>query len=224
MNKIKNIKNAAKAASVNKNNLVNMLREDVKNLVAVSKTERDEDGKYLTYEEKAMKAKFFMAYKKARLHFGELAKTGEEGKRLAHVIFGKQAHESVEFRCTENEYLKKHPEDKGFFNVDDYYEYTRKKSPEEKIQDKVAAKNAKFEAKRIKAVRDTGRRNRRIAAIVIVALIAVVAFAIAVYKKGFKTVVKAVAFGAVVTAVVVAFKKAQDAVLDKIHKRFYGNK
>ena len=224
MNKIKNIKNAAKAASVNKNNLVNMLREDVKNLVAVSKTERDEDGKYLTYEEKAMKAKFFMAYKKARLHFGELAKTGEEGKRLAHVIFGKQAHESVEFRCTENEYLKKHPEDKGFFNVDDYYEYTRKKSPEEKIQDKVAAKNAKFEAKRIKAVRDTGRRNRRIAAIVILAIIAVAAFAVAVYKKGLKKVVKAVTFVAVVTAVVVAFKEAQDAVLGKIYKRFYGNK
>lgn len=206
-----------------KNTLVNMLHEDCQNLLSVAKTERDEDGKYLTYEEKAMKAKFFMAYKKAKLHFGELAKTGEEGKRLAHVIFGKQAHESVEFRCTENEYLKKHPEDKGFFNTDEYYDYTRKKSPEEKLQDKIAAKNAKFEAKRVKAIVSNGRRNRVIA-IAIVALIAVVAFAIAVYKKGFKKVCKALAFVAVVTAVVVAFKKAQDAVLDKIYKRFYGNK
>ena len=207
-----------------KNNLANMLREDCRNLVEVSKTERDEDGKLLTYEDKAIKAKFFMAYKKAKLHFGELAETGEEGKKLAHIIFGKEAHECVEFRCTEKEYLKKHPEDKGFFNKLDYYDYTRKKSSEEKLRDKISAKNAKFEAKRIKAVVSNGRRNRKIAAIVIVALIAVVAFAIAVYKKGFKTVVKAVAFGAVVTAVVVAFKKAQDAVLDKIHKRFYGNK
>lgn len=207
-----------------KNTLVNMLHEDCQNLLSVAKTERDEDGKYLTYEEKAMKAKFFMAYKKAKLHFGELAKTGEEGKRLAHVIFGKQAHESVEFRCTENEYLKKHPEDKGFFNTDEYYDYTRKKSPEEKLQDKIAAKNAKFEAKRVKAIVSNGRRNRRIIAIAIVILIAVVAFAIAVYKKGLKPVLKAIAFGACCVAVIFAFRKAQDAVLDRIHKRFYGNK
>ena len=208
----------------NKKNLVNMLREDCHNLVEVSKTERDEDGKFLSYEDRAMKAKFFMAYKKAKLHFGELAKTGEEGKKLAHVIFGKQAHESVEFRCTENEYLEKHPEDKGFFNVDEYYDYTRKRSPEKKLQDRIAAKNAKFEAKRIKAVVSNGRRNRKIAAIAIVAIIAVVAFAVAVYKKGFKTVCKAVAFVAVGTAIIVAFKKAQDAILERIYKGFYGNK
>ena len=219
-----NMPNMTKLKKELKNYYVKELRKDCKILVSIAVEERDENGKYLDYKEKAERKEFSMAYRKAKLHFGELAETGEEGKRLAHVIFGKQAHESVEFRCTENEYLKKHPEDKGFFNVDDYYEYTRKKSPEEKIQDKVAAKNAKFEAKRIKAVRDTGRRNRRIAAIVILAIIAVAAFAVAVYKKGLKKVVKAVTFVAVVTAVVVAFKEAQDAVLDKIHKRFYGNK
>ena len=216
-------KNAAKAARENKNTLIGLLREDCKNLVEVSKTSRDEEGKLLTYEDKAMKAKFFMAYKKAKLHFGELAKMGEEGKKIANVIFGKEAHESVEFRCTEKAYVKNHQEDKGSFNDDEYYDYTRRKSPEEKLQDKIAAKNAKFEAKRIKAVRDTGRRNRVIA-IVSVALIAVIAFAVAVYKKGLKTVCKAVAFVAVGTAVVVAFKKAQDTVLDRIYKRFYGNK
>lgn len=225
MNKInKNNKNAAKAARENKNILVRLLREDCKNLVEVSKTERDEDGKLLTYEDKAMKAKFFMAYKKAKLHFGELAKMGEEGNKIAHIIFGKEAHECVEFRCTEKEYLRKHPEDKGFFNKLDYYDYTRKRSSEEKIQDKIAAKNAKFEAKRVKAVVSNGRRNRRMIAIAIVSLIAVAAFAVAVYKKGFKTVVKAVAFGAVVATVVVTFKKAQDAVLERIKNKFYGNK
>ena len=215
---------AAKAAKEYKNNLVNMLREDCQNLISVVKTERDEDGKYLTYEEKAMKAKFFMAYKKAKLHFGELAKMGEEGKRIAYVIFGKQAHESVEFRCTENEYLKKHPEDKGFFNVDEYYDYTRKKSPEEKLQDKIAAKNLVREEKRIKAVESNGRRNRTKVAIAIVILIAVAAFAVAVYKKGLKPVLKAIAFGASCVTVILAFRKAQDTILSRIHKKFYGNK
>ena len=225
MNKInKNQKNAAKAAKENKNNLVNMLREDCKNLVEVSKASRDENGDLLTYKDKSKKAKFFMAYKKAKLHFGELARMEEEGNKIAHLIFGKSAYECADFRITEEYYLKAHPEDKGFFNVFKYYDYSRKKTHEEKIQDKIAAKNDKFEAKRVKAVRETGRRNRKIAAIVIVALIAVAAFAVAVYKKGLKKVVKAVTFVAVVTAVVVAFKEAQDAVLGKIYKRFYGNK
>lgn len=207
-----------------KKTLIGLLREDCRNLVKISKTERDEDGKYLSYEDKAEKKEFFMAYTKAKLHFGELAKMGEEGKKLAHVIFGKEAHESVEFRCTENSYLKKHPERGGFFNIDEYYDYTRKKSSEEKLQNKIAAKNAKFEAKRIKAVRDTGRRNRTKVAIVIVVLIAVAAFAVAVYKKGLKPVCKAIAFGGCCVAVIFAFRKAQDAILDRIHKRFYGNK
>ena len=226
MNKInKNVKNnAAKAARENKNILVRMLREDCKNLVKVAETERDENGDLLTYKDKAMKAKFFMAYKNARLHFGELARMGEEGNKVAHLIFGKTAHERADFRIVEAHFLKAHPEDKGFFDVNKYYEFSRKKTHEEKLQNRIAAENSAREAKRIKAIRESGRRNRRIIAIAIVALIAVAAFAVAVYKKGFKTVVKAVAFGAVVTAVVVAFKKAQDAVLDRIHKRFYGNK
>lgn len=216
-------KAAAKAARENKNILVRLLREDCKNLIEVSKTERDENGKYLTYEDKAIKAKFFMAYKKAKLHFGELAKMGEEGKKIANAIFGKQAHESVEFRCTEDEYLKKHPEDKGFFNVDEYYDYTRRKSPEEKLQDKIAAANAAREEKRVKAVVSNGRRNRRIIAIAIIALIAVAAFAVAVYKKGLKPVCKAIAFGGCCVAVIFAFRKAQETVLERIHKKFYGN-
>lgn len=219
-----NKNNAAKAARENKNILVNMLREDCQNLLSVAKTERDEEGKLLTYEDKAMKAKFFMAYKKAKLHFGELAGMGDEGKRIAHVIFGREAHECVEFRCTEKEYLKKHPEDKGFFNKFDYYEFTRKRSSEEKLQDKIAAANAAREEKRIKAVESNGRRNRRIIAIAIVILIAVAAFAVAVYKKGLKPVCKAIAFGGCCVAVILAFRKAQDAILDRIHKRFYGNK
>ena len=205
-------------------NLADLLREDCKNLVSISLEDRDKNGNLLTYIDKSEKKEFFMAYKKAKLHFGELAKTGEEGKRLAHVIFGKMAHESVEFRCTESEYLKKHPEDKGFFNIDEYYDYTRRRSPEEKLQDKIAAKNSKFEAKRIKAAVSNGRRNRRVIAIAIVILIAVAAFAVAVYKKGLKPVLKAIAFGAIVTAVILAFRKAQDAVLDKIKNKFYGNK
>lgn len=216
-------KNAAKAARENKNTLIGLLREDCKNLVEVSKTSRDEEGKLLTYEDKAMKAKFFMAYKKAKLHFGELAKMGEEGNKIAHLIFGKSAYECADFRITEEYYLKAHPEDKGFFDVFRYYDYSRKKTHEEKIIEKSCAENSAREAKRVKAVESNGRRNRVIA-IVIVALIAVIAFAVAVYKKGLKTVCKAVAFVAVGTAVVVAFKKAQDTVLDRIYKRFYGNK
>jgi hypothetical protein len=219
-----NKKNAAKAAVENKKTLARLLREDCQNLVEVAKTERDDDGRFLTYEDKAMKAKFFMAYEKARLHFGELAKTGEEGKKLAHVIFGKEAHESVEFRCTENHYLRMHPEMGGFFDVNEYYDYTRKKSPEEKIQDRIAAENSAREAKREKAVVSNGRRNRRIIAIAIVILIAVAAFAVAVYKKGLKPVLKAIAFGACCVTVILAFKKAQDAVLDRIKNKFYGNK
>lgn len=226
MTKIKN--NAAvKAVKEYKqyvNNLIGLLREDCKNLVEVSKISRDEDGSLLTYKDKAEKAKFFMAYKKARLHFGELVKTGEEGKKLAHIIFGKKAHDCAEFRCTEDYYLKKHPEDKGFFNALDYYEFTRKRSSEEKLRDKLAAEGLAREEKRIKAIESNGRRNRRIIAIAIVILIAVAAFAVAVYKKGLKPVCKAIAFGGCCVAVIFAFRKAQDAILDRIHKRFYGNK
>ena len=204
--------------------LANLLREDCKKLVEVSETKRDENNNLLTYEDKSKKAKFFMAYKKARLHFGELARMGEEGNKIAHIIFGKNAYDCVEFRIVEEHYLKAHPEDKGFFDASKCYDYCRRKTHEEKIQDKIAAENSAREAKRIKAVVSNGRRNRRIIAIAIVILIAVAAFAVAVYKKGFKTVVKAVAFGAAVTAVVVAFKKAQDAVLDRIKNKFYGNK
>ena len=224
-NMTNNMTAAAKAAVKNhKKNLIGLLREDCRNLVKVSKTERDKNGKYLSYEEKAEKKEFIMAYTKAKLHFGELAKMGEEGKKLAHAIFGKEAHESVEFRCAENAYLKKHPERGGFFNIDEYYDYTRKKSPEEKLQDKIAAKNAKFEAKKIKAVESNGRRNRKIAAIAIVILITVAAIAVAVYKKGLKPVCKAIAFGGCCVAVIFAFRKAQDAILERIYKGFYGNK
>ena len=219
INKVNNMtKNSVKT-------LANLLRENCRKLVEISKISRDENNNLLTYKDKSEKIEFFCAYKKAKLHFGELARTGENGKRLANIIFGKEAYESAEFRCTEDYYLKKHPEDKGFFNTFDYYELTRKKSSEEKLQNKIAAENSAREAKRIKAVRETGRRNRtKVAAIVIVAIIAVAAFAVAVYKKGFKTVVKAVAFVAVVTAIIVAFKKAQDAILERIYKGFYGNK
>lgn len=204
-------------------NLANLLREDCRNLVEVAKTDRDENNNLLTYKDKSEKKEFFCAYKKARLHFGELART-EEGNKIAHIIFGKNAYDCVEFRIVEEYYLKAHPEDKGFFDASKCYDYCRRKTHEEKLQDRIAAENSAREAKRIKAVRDTGRRNRKIAAIAIVAIIAVAAFAVAVYKKGFKKVVKAVTFVAVVTAVIVAFKKAQDAILDKIYKRFYGNK
>ena len=79
------------------------------------------------------------------------------------------------------------------------------------------------EAKRIKAVRETGRRNRRIA-IAILALIAVAAFAVAVYKKGLKPVCKAIAFGAVCITVILCLFKVQHTVLDRIHQKFYGRK
>lgn len=224
MNNMTNKKAAAKAARENKNILVRLLREDCQNLVEVSKTSRDEDGSLLTYIDKSKKPKFFMAYKKAKLHFGELAKTGEEGNKIAHLIFGKSAYECADFRITEEYYLKAHPEDKGFFNVFKYYDYSRKKTHEEKLQDRIATENSARETERVKAVRETGRRNRKIAAIVIVALIAVAAFAVAVYKKGLKPVLKAIAFGACCVTVILAFRKAQDTILDRIHKRFYGNK
>ena len=208
----------------NSKNLANLLREDCKKLVEVSETKRNEEGNLLTYNDISKKKEFFCAYKKAQLHFNQLVKAGPEGDRIAHVVFGKNAHECVKFRIVEESYLKDHPEDGGFFNADKFYDFCRKTSPEEKLQNKIAAKNAKFEAKRIKAVESNGRRNRKITAIVIVALIAVIAFAVAVYKKGFKTVCKAVAFVAVVTAIIVAFKKAQDAILERIYKGFYGNK
>lgn len=204
-------------------NLANLLREDCKKLVEVSETKRDEEGNLLTYNDISKKKEFFCAYKKAQLHFNQLVKAGPEGDRIAHVVFGKNAHECVKFRIVEESYLKDHPEDGGFFNADKFYDFCRKTSPEEKLQNKIAAKNLVREEKRIKAVESNGRRNRVIA-IVIVTLIAVVAFAIAVYKKGFKKVVKAVTFVAVVTAIIVAFKKAQDAILHGIYKKFYGNK
>jgi hypothetical protein len=217
------INNKVNNMTKNVKTLANMLREDCKNLVGVAKTERDENGEFLTYKDKSKKAKFFMAYKKAKLHFGELART-EEGNKIAHIIFGKEAHESVEFRCTEEHYLKAHPEDKGFFDVSKYYDYRRRKTHEEKIQDKIAAENSAREIERVKAVESNGRRNRKIAAIVIVAIIAVAAFAVAVYKKGLKPVLKAIAFGACCVTVILAFRKAQDAVLDRIKNKFYGNK
>lgn len=206
-------------------NLADLLREDCKKLVEVSKTDHDEKGNYLTYDEVSKKNDFFMAYKKAQFHFNQLVRVGGgKGYRIAHIVFGKNAFECVKFRCVEESYLKNHPEDGGFFSEDNFYDFCRKKSPEEKLQDKIAAKNAKFEAKREKAVMANGRRNRRVITIVILALIAVVAFAIAVYKKGLKPVCKAIAFGGCCVAVIFAFRKAQDAILERIHKRFYGNK
>ena len=216
--------------NINKNmtksvkNLANLLREDCKNLVEISKISRDENNNLLTYNDISKKKEFFCAYKKAQLHFNQLVKAGPEGDRIAHVVFGKNAHECVEFRIVEEHYLKAHPEDKGFFDASKCYDYCRRKTHEEKIQDKIAAENSAREAKRIKAVVSNGRRNRRIIAIAIVILIAVAAFAVAVYKKGFKTVVKAIAFGACCVTVILAFRKAQDAVLDRIKNKFYGNK
>lgn len=207
----------------NRKTLANMLREDCENLIKVSKTERDENNNLLTYKDKSEKKEFFVAYKKARLHFGELART-EEGNKIAHIIFGKNAYDCVEFRIVEEYYLKAHPEDKGFFDASKCYDYCRRKTHEEKLQDRIAAANAAREAKRVKAVVADGRRNRRIIAIAIVILIAVAAFAVAVYKKGLKPVLKAIAFGACCVTVIFAFRKAQDAILDRIHKRFYGNK
>lgn len=200
------------------------LRKDCKKLISIVSNDRNEDGIFLTFADIAAKKEFILAYRKAKFHFNQLVKAGENGKRLANIIFGKEAYESAEFRCTEDYYLKKHPEDKGFFNTFDYYKLTRKRSSEEKIQDKIAAENSAREEKRVKAVRETGHRNRKIAAIVIVAIIAVAAFAVAVYKKGLKPVCKAIAFGGCCVAVIFAFRKAQDAVLERIHKRFYGNK
>jgi hypothetical protein len=215
---------------VNKNmtksikNLANLLREDCKKLVEVSETKRDEEGNLLTYNDISKKKEFFCAYKKAQLHFNQLVKAGPEGDRIAHVVFGKNAHECVKFRIVEESYLKDHPEDGGFFNADKFYDFCRKTSPEEKLQNKIAAKNAKFEAERVKAVRETGRRNRTIIAIVILVLITVAAIAVAMYKKGVKPVIKAIAFGACCVTVILAFRKAQDAVLDRIKNKFYGNK
>lgn len=202
------------------------LRKDCKKLIEVVRNDKDENGNPLYFKQIAEKKDFDLAYRKAKFHFNQLVKAGEEGKKLAHVIFGKEAYEDDSFRCVEGYYVALHPEDgEKFFNTSDYYDYTRKKSPEEKLQDKIAAENSAREAKREKAIISSGRRNRRtVIAIAIIVLIAVAAFAVAVYKKGFKTVVKAVAFGAVITAIVVAFKKAQDAVLSRIYKKFYGNK
>lgn len=215
-------------SNINKTNnmtvIADLLREDCKKLVSISKNDRDKNGKLITYEEIGNKNDFFMAYKKAKLHFSQLAKTGEEGKKIAHVIFGSVAHDVTAFRCAEKYYLRKHPEDKGFFNVFDYYDYARKKSHEKKIQNKIAAENSAREEKRVKAVRETGRRNRTKVAIAIIVLIAVAAFVVAVYKKGLKPVCKAIAYVGCCFAVILSFRKAQEVVLKKIHKRFYGNK
>ena len=206
-------------------NLADLLREDCKRLVEVSKADRDEKGNFLTYDEVSKKKEFFCAYKKAQLHFNQLVRVGgEKGYRIAHIVFGKNAFECVKFRCVEESYLKNHPEDGGFFSEDNFYDFCRKTPHEEKLQNRIAAANSAREEKRVKEVRETGRRNRTIIAIVIIALITVAAIAVAMYKKGVKPVLKAIAFGACCVAVIFAFRKAQDAVLERIHKKFYGNK
>ncbi len=201
------------------------LRKDCKKIINVVRNDKDENGKSLYYKQIAEREDFILAYRKAKFHFNQLVKAGEEGKKIAHVIFGKEAFEDATFRCVEGYFVALHPEDGGrFFNNLDYYDYTRKKSPEEKLQDKIAAENSASEAKREKAIVSNGRRNRRaIITIVILALITVAAIAVAMYKKGVKPVLKAIAFGACCVTVVFAFRKAQDAVLERIHKRFYGN-
>lgn len=222
-NKMKtNMSSMTKLKKELKNYYVKELRKNCKILVSIAVEERDENGKYLDYKEKAERNGFSMAYRKAKLHFNHLVDLGEE--RTATVVFGKNAFESAEFRCAEKEYIKIHPEAGGFFDRLKYYDYTNK----EKCS-RVSIEEAKKEKKKPNFInmapkaRDSRHKNKKIAITIILALLtAIIAFAVAACKKGLKPVIKACLCGFAIFSTIIVFDKAKKDMLKRIKNKFYG--
>ena len=221
-NKMKNMSSMTKLKKELKNYYVKELRKNCKILVSIAVEERDENGKYLDYKEKAERNEFSMAYRKAKLNFNRLVDLGEE--RTATVVFGKNAFESAEFRCAEKEYVKIHPEAGGFFDRLKYYDYTDKeKCIGESIEEARRGKK-KPNFNMAPKARDSRHNNKKkIAITIIVALTAIIAFAVAAYKKGFKPVIKACLCGFAMFSTILVFDKAKKDMLKRIKNRFYGS-
>lgn len=202
---------------------VNELRKDCKTLVSIAVEERDKNGKYLDYKEKAERKEFSMAYRRAKLNFNHLVDLGEE--RLATVVFGKNAFESAEFRCAEKEYIKIHPEAGGFFDRLKYYDYTNKEKYSEKnIEEARREKKKPNFDMALKARNSRHSNKKKIVITIIVALItAIIAFAVAACKKGFKPVVKACLCGFAMFSTILVFDKAKKDMLKRIKNKFYGS-
>lgn len=224
-NKMKtDMPNMTKLKKELKNYYVKELRKNCKILVSIAVEERDENGKYLDYKEKAERNEFSIAYRKAKSHFNNLVDLGEE--RIATVVFGKNAFESAEFRCAEKEYIKIHPEAGGFFDRLKYYDYTNKEkcigeSIEEARREK---KKPNFNMAPTKAINSRHSNKKKIAITIIVALItAVIAFIVAVCKNGLKPVIKACLCGFAMISTILVFDKAKKDMLKRIKNKFYGS-
>ena len=204
-----------------KRSYVNELRKDCEALVSISKEERDEKN-YLDYNEKAERKEFSKAYRMAKLHFNHLVDLGEE--RTATLIFGRNAFECVEFRCAEKEYVKIHPEAGGFFDQFKYYDYTNKeKCSEESVEARKSKKEPRLNMAS-KTRNSRHKKSRKVAIAIIVALLAVIAFVVAVCKKGLKPVIKACLYGFAMISTIFVFEKAKRDAVEKIHDGFYGDK
>lgn len=222
-NKKTNMPNMTKLKKELKNYYVKELRKNCKILVSLSVEERDENGKYLDYKEKAERNGFSMAYRKAKLHFNHLVDLGEE--RTATVVFGKNAFESAEFRCAEEEYIKIHPEAGGFFDRLKYYDYTNKEKYSERNIEEAKREKKKPNFDMAPEARNSRHSNKKkIVITIIVALItAIIAFAVAACKKGFKPVVKACLCGFAMFSTILVFDKAKKDMLKRIKNKFYGS-
>lgn len=222
-NKKTNMPNMTKLKKELKNYYVKELRKNCKILVSLSVEERDENGKYLDYKEKAERNGFSMAYRKAKLHFNHLVDLGEE--RTATVVFGKNAFESAEFRCAEKEYIKIHPEAGGFFDRLKYYDYTNKEKYSERNIEEAKREKKKPNFDMAPEARNSRHSNKKkIVITIIVALItAIIAFAVAACKKGFKPVVKACLCGFAMFSTILVFDKAKKDMLKRIKNKFYGS-
>ena len=192
--------------------------QDCKNLVSISKKNRDEKGNPISYEDIAKSEEFKTAYRKAKADFNELVKEGEGGDRIAHLIYYQEAYKDFSFWMVEGLY-KKHLDAKDggiLFDESKYYNY-RTKNIEASVKAEKKASLKKVESKKV-----IKTDHRKKAVIAVIALIAAIAFIVAAYKKGVKPVIKAIVYVIALLATIFVFSKAKRKVLDRIHNKFYG--
>lgn len=194
-------------------------RQECKDLVSISKKDRDEKGNLISCEDIAKSKDFKTAYRKAKASFNELVKMGKEGDRIAHLIYYQEARKHFSFQMVEKLY-KKHldAEDGGIlFDESKYYDYRTNKNIKESVK---AEKKASL--KKVKSNKVIKTDHRKKAVIAVIALIAAIAFIVAAYKKGVKPVIKAIMYVITLLATIFVFSKAKRKVLDRIHNKFYG--
>ena len=198
--------------------LAKSFRQECKDLVSISKKDRDEKGNLISCEDIAKSKDFKTAYRKAKASFNELVKMGKEGDRIAHLIYYQEARKHFSFQMVEKLYKKHLDAENGgiLFDESKYNNYLTKN-----IKKSVKAEK-KASLKKVKSNKVIKTDHRKKAVIAVIALIAVIAFIVAAYKKGVKPVIKAIIYVISLLATIFVFSKAKRKVLDRIHYKFYG--